>query len=669
MKKILFVIVLCLTGCQANNQISSSSSSLEMSNSSFSSQVNSESSNESTSQTPLKLYNYDEIQQGQTVDGEYSQFVNINVISSYLGYGYDVINDPYMNKNYINMSAPILDMNKIQQAKLRMIKENEAYSYSCEGADIVEMMDNYSMKFNVDIGVGSKKAKVFSGGMKLNFKGSSEEKTYLKFYKNVYQVKTFNLYLTDSISNIKNLVSDEFYQDVEELTAKSLFNKYGTHLIREAAMGGRLELNSIWSSTKSGYSEDIEAAVSTSIKFLSIMNLDLDASLKIAQKLNAENVKTEIEGIQVGGKLVDVSTAEMMAKNKTDWLSSLNDDLSMSTLSGIVGNNSLIPLWDLLPDSQRSKKEELQQVFIEQCEENYDQICDLFKLDKNRNIRLIYNHDEGNVLGNESPYLDGDIVELIAQPKNGFQFDGWYMNDELISSNKIYSFAIHTNTTIEARFKEKEESSIGQTHEHTFEEEWTFDENYHYHKASCEHENVIDSKARHSFETKIVAPTHLSDGYTEYVCKVCKYSYRDNIQSKIEDLTVFEGTIRSGEAKVAGSGKICSAGFVLNKTINQLKDVGFNQVRIIINYQLREQDNCYIYVNLYDENNRSLYNRRVEHGGDNINYSYATYTIEQSYSLDELVSNSFRIQFQAENKIYKDFYVGTVTGKVIAEKR
>ncbi len=659
----LLGLLLVLSSCNVNGNENSSG---ELSNTGNSDEVSS--SDRFDDITPLRLYNYDEIEQGQTINGEYSQFVNINIVSSYLGYGYDVINDPYINKNYINMSAPILDMNKIQKAKLRMIKETEAESYSCEGSDMAQLIDSYAANFKVDIGVGSGKSKVFSGGLKASFKGSSDIKTYLKFYKSVYQVKTFNLYLTDSLSSIKSMVSDEFYQDVKQLSSKSLFNKYGTHLIREVAMGGRLELNSMWSSTKVGYSNEIEAAVNTHIKFLSIVNLDLDSSLKFMQKLTNEGVYSEIEGKQIGGRLVDVSTAEMMAKHKTDWLNSLNDNLSASALSGIVGENSLIPLWDLLPDSETEKKIELQNVFNEQCAENYDAICDLYKLNKNRDLRVIYDDTSGEVTGNDSPYLDGDVVELDATPKPGCTFDGWYIGDEIVSSKNKYIFNIYTNMVVEARFTNNEDTS-GSTHEHTFSDEWSFDQDYHWRASTCEHTTVVDSRSKHEYDMKIVEPTYLSEGYTEYTCHICNYSYRDDIKPKVEDMTVFEGTIRSGEYKVTGSGKTCSAAFILNRTINQLKDSGFNQVRIILNYQLREQDNCFIYVNLFDEYNNSLYYRKVEHGGNNVDYSYAFYTIEKSYSLDELLSNSFRIEFKAENKIFKDFYVGNVTGKVIAEKR
>ncbi len=142
-----------------------------------------------------------------------------------------------------------------------------------------------------------------------------------------------------------------------------------------------------------------------------------------------------------------------------------------------------------------------------------------------------------------------------------------------------------------------------------------------------------------------------------------------SVESNLDDLLVYDGKIRSGEYKVAGSGKICSVSFTLDETISNLKQMGYNYIKLNIDYQLREQDNCWIYVDLFDENNKSLYYRRVEHGGNSVNRSYASYTIELELNLDELPSNKFRIQFKAENKIFKDFYVGTVTGKIYAIKK
>lgn len=138
------------------------------------------------------------------------------------------------------------------------------------------------------------------------------------------------------------------------------------------------------------------------------------------------------------------------------------------------------------------------------------------------------------------------------------------------------------------------------------------------------------------------------------------------VETQLDDLKVLDGTIRSGEYKVRGSGKTCDASFGLTQYVSKLKEMGYTHLKFNIDYQLREQDNCYIYVNLYDENNKSLYYRRVEHGGDSVNYSYATYTIELEIDLNNLPSNKFRMEFKAENSIFKDFYVGTVTGKAYA---
>lgn len=471
----------------------------------------------------LKQYKYDEIENGQTVDGEYSQFVNINVLSSYLGYGYDVVNDPYMKKDYINMSAPILDVDKLYKAKLRLIKENIGDSYSAEGEDMEELVENYSAKFDVEVGVKSGRTKVFSSGLKTSFSGSNETKTYLKFYKSVYQVRTFNLYLTDSLTRIKDMVSDEFYTDARQMTAKSLFNKYGTHLIKEAAMGGRLELNSVWSSTSVGYSNDIQTSVSAHINALSVVGIDTTASAKMSTELNQKGVRSEIAGQQVGGRLVDVSTAEAMAANRQVWLDSLNDDLTVSALSGIVGENSLVPLWDLLPDDMQAKKEELHDVFISECEDRYDEICDLYKLNKNREVRVVYNEDQGTVEGNNSPYIDGKTVELYARPKANNEFYGWLIGGELVSQNQLYSFKIHVDTTLEARF-----DAVDPGHTHTFSEEWKYDDEGHWHEATCEHSDLKDSYAKHTFVDEYVAPTKTSNGYTIHRCSVCGYSYNED---------------------------------------------------------------------------------------------------------------------------------------------
>lgn len=70
----------------------------------------------------------------------------------------------------------------------------------------------------------------------------------------------------------------------------------------------------------------------------------------------------------------------------------------------------------------------------------------------------------------------------------------------------------------------KNEAKPPQEHEHTFEKEWSFDDTYHYHKASCEHKSEVKDKAEHTFgEWKTVdEATEIKVGKKERECSVCK---------------------------------------------------------------------------------------------------------------------------------------------------
>lgn len=61
-------------------------------------------------------------------------------------------------------------------------------------------------------------------------------------------------------------------------------------------------------------------------------------------------------------------------------------------------------------------------------------------------------------------------------------------------------------------------------HEHTYSSEWDYDEDWHYHKSTCEHE-LIKNKGSHLFTEEIL------DKSKKYVCSVCGYSY--TISTKI----------------------------------------------------------------------------------------------------------------------------------------
>ena len=69
------------------------------------------------------------------------------------------------------------------------------------------------------------------------------------------------------------------------------------------------------------------------------------------------------------------------------------------------------------------------------------------------------------------------------------------------------------------------EIELQETHEHTFDEEWSTSATHHWKEANCEHTEEVSEKAAHTFGdwTTTKEPTEEEVGSKERVCSVCKY--------------------------------------------------------------------------------------------------------------------------------------------------
>ena len=77
------------------------------------------------------------------------------------------------------------------------------------------------------------------------------------------------------------------------------------------------------------------------------------------------------------------------------------------------------------------------------------------------------------------------------------------------------------------------------SHTHTFSSEWSYNENYHYHASTCNHD-VISGEANHTFGDWIVTKdaTETETGTKEKVCTVCGYKVEAEI-GKLEHVHTF----------------------------------------------------------------------------------------------------------------------------------
>ncbi len=78
------------------------------------------------------------------------------------------------------------------------------------------------------------------------------------------------------------------------------------------------------------------------------------------------------------------------------------------------------------------------------------------------------------------------------------------------------------------------------THVHKYSEEWTTDENYHWHAATCGHD-LKKSYGEHDFDkgTTTKEPTEEEEGITSYFCKTCGYEKQEPID-KLPHVHVFD---------------------------------------------------------------------------------------------------------------------------------
>ena len=69
-------------------------------------------------------------------------------------------------------------------------------------------------------------------------------------------------------------------------------------------------------------------------------------------------------------------------------------------------------------------------------------------------------------------------------------------------------------------------------HKHTYSEDWTKDETYHWHAATCEHTTEVRGKANHSFGDWTVTKeaTEEAEGSRERSCTVCGYTATEAIE-------------------------------------------------------------------------------------------------------------------------------------------
>jgi len=102
--------------------------------------------------------------------------------------------------------------------------------------------------------------------------------------------------------------------------------------------------------------------------------------------------------------------------------------------------------------------------------------------------------------------------------------------------------------------KEKIESIPRLEHQHTFSSEWSSDDTYHWHSATCSHTDEVSDKAEHAFDNGVITKdaTESETGIKKYTCSICGKT-KEEVIPVLEHTHVFDQQIESDQFLASGA--------------------------------------------------------------------------------------------------------------------
>lgn len=235
-----------------------------------------------------------------------------------LGYGYDVTGD-YLNTSSLRL-MPVLDVarmyidhpNKIFSIPTGGSTEN--YFYGASAFDYISEM-NKKKNFNANISGGDKEITsenkfYFTGSLKLGSENLNRHEFSSRYSYATYQsIKVLNqIKFTPDVNLelLKNYLHPDFVNNVNTLNAETLVAWYGTHVLFDITLGGRLTF---------------------------------EYSSSVSNQTDTQTKKSEIEG-GLGFWVKKFGINISSSKTQTEMTKSFNESMSKSFFANYVGGEN-----------------------------------------------------------------------------------------------------------------------------------------------------------------------------------------------------------------------------------------------------------------------------------------------------------------------------------------
>ena len=267
-----------------------------------------------------------------------------------LGYGYDATK-AFANPN--SARAKVIDVDRIKREAPGRIEEGiigiQKNSIT-SGSNYTEYNKNVSVKVNA-----TAKFLLFSTTLSSSF-SQEELSSSLHSYASVdlkVQRRKLTIYMNEDELCTKYLTST-FTQDCHMLSAEQLVNRYGTHVLRDIVLGGKLSVFYRSQANSSSKKKTVEAGISAGISKIFNIQVDGGYSSSEVSKNSDESLRYYTIGGDPANALVGkVGPKENVVIDITPWQKSVT--LQNAQLIDI-NEDGLIPLYNLIPDSRKKNE-------------------------------------------------------------------------------------------------------------------------------------------------------------------------------------------------------------------------------------------------------------------------------------------------------------------------
>jgi len=269
----------------------------------------------------------------------------ISVGSSFLGFGFDMINSTEVSSRTVRRNFPIFDLQGLKMQPVVKDKEFFTSVFDTYEESAVDFMESMNGKLNIN-------ASGFWGGasMSSTFGSLSTSKSSHSFKMLDAYVHSYNLTMQSGMSDLRNILDKDFLLDLYDpnMSPAKLMDKYGTHFITGVDMGGRLKSTYLLEADEQSSIDNVNLAISMQFNY-GVGNAGGDASIDWRKEANEKHVSAKTAIWALGGnsdeEFFDFSSDDQVRKYYAAWAKTLNNS---PALMGIGSSQDLIPIWNLI---------------------------------------------------------------------------------------------------------------------------------------------------------------------------------------------------------------------------------------------------------------------------------------------------------------------------------